>query len=108
MAHRMTIEYGDEILLGLGLSPSEFALEARFLLAANLYALGRITSGQAAAFSGVLEIPHKKRGASEYGISVLVSTKDADDGQDYEIGRETKKGNPGRYSPPRVYQVWTG
>jgi predicted HTH domain antitoxin len=48
MRHQMTIEYGDEILLGLGLSPGEFAREARFLLAAKLYDLGRISSGQAA------------------------------------------------------------
>ncbi|EYF02572.1 UPF0175 family protein [Chondromyces apiculatus] len=52
MAHTLTIEYGDELLLGLGLSPSEFASEAKLLLAAKLYELGRLTSGQAAALCG--------------------------------------------------------
>lgn len=48
MAHTLTIDYGDELLFSLGLSRDEFAAEARFLLAAKLYELGRITSGQAA------------------------------------------------------------
>ena len=48
----MTIEYGDDVLLGLGLSPDEFSAEAKFLLAAKLYELGRLSSGQAAKFSG--------------------------------------------------------
>jgi len=52
MAHTVTIEYGDDLLLGLGLSPSEFASEAKFLLAAKLYEMGRLTSGQAAKLCG--------------------------------------------------------
>jgi predicted HTH domain antitoxin len=48
MTHTLTIEYGDDLLLGVGLSPSEFSAEAKFLLAAKLYELGRLTSGQAA------------------------------------------------------------
>ena len=52
MQRTLTIEYGDEILVGLGLSPAQFSEEARFLLAAKLYELGRITSGQAAALAG--------------------------------------------------------
>lgn len=52
MLHSMTIEYEDDILLGLGLSPHEFTSEAKFLLAAKLYELGRLTSGQAARLCG--------------------------------------------------------
>ena len=52
MKHHLTIEYGDEVLLGVGLSPEEFAREARFLLAAKLYELGRLSSGQAAGLCG--------------------------------------------------------
>lgn len=52
MAHRLTIEYGDKLLLGLGLSPAEFASEAKLLLAAKLYEMGRLTSGQAARLCG--------------------------------------------------------
>ena len=46
--NRLTIEYSDDILLALGQEPDEFALEAHFLLAAKLYELGRLSSGQAA------------------------------------------------------------
>ena len=52
MTHTLTIEYGDDVLLGLGLSPSEFSAEATFLLAAKLYEIGRLTSGQAAKLCG--------------------------------------------------------
>lgn len=52
MSRTLTIEYGDEILAGLGLSPDEFAEQASFLLAAKLYELGRLTSGQAARLCG--------------------------------------------------------
>ncbi len=53
MKHQLTIEYGDEVLAGLGLSPEEFAREARLLLAAKLYDLGRLSSGQAARLCGI-------------------------------------------------------
>lgn len=53
MGRTLTIEYGDEVLLGLGLSPDEFSAEAKFLLAAKLYELGRLTSGQAARLCGM-------------------------------------------------------
>ncbi|NJL26561.1 MAG: UPF0175 family protein [Thermoanaerobaculia bacterium] len=53
MQHQVTIEYGDEILLGVGLSPEQFAREARLLLAAKLYDLGKVSSGQAARLSGM-------------------------------------------------------
>ena len=52
MSHKLTLEYGDDILLSLGLSAEEFSEEARLLLAAKLYELGRLTSGQAARFCG--------------------------------------------------------
>jgi hypothetical protein len=56
MPHRLEIEYGDDILLSVGLSKDEFNQEARFLLAAKLYELGRLTSGQAAKFCGKYRI----------------------------------------------------
>ena len=52
MTHRLSIEYGDDLLLGLGLSAEQFSEEARFLLAAKLYELGRLSSGQAANLCG--------------------------------------------------------
>jgi predicted HTH domain antitoxin len=52
MLHNLTIEYGDDLLLNLSVSPEQFAQEAKFLLAAKLYELGRLSAGQAAAFAG--------------------------------------------------------
>ena len=52
MSHSMTIEYGDDVLFSVGLSRDEFEEEALFLLAAKLYDLGKLTSGQAAEFCG--------------------------------------------------------
>ncbi len=52
MDHELTIRYGDDVLVGLGMSPAEFSQEASFLLAAKLYDLGRLTSGQAAKLCG--------------------------------------------------------
>jgi hypothetical protein len=50
MQRTLTINYGDDLLAGLGLSPEQFQKEIRFLAAAKLYEMGRITSGQAARF----------------------------------------------------------
>jgi hypothetical protein len=44
----LTINYRDDILLGLGLTPDRISKDARFLLAAELYELGKLSSGQAA------------------------------------------------------------
>lgn len=52
MVHTLTLQYGDEVFFSLGLSAQEFSEEARFLLAAKLYELGRLTSGQAAELCG--------------------------------------------------------
>ncbi len=50
--HELTIEYGDDVLFSMGLSANDFADEARFLLSAKLYELGKLTSGQAAGLCG--------------------------------------------------------
>jgi predicted HTH domain antitoxin len=79
MTRTLTIEYGDDLLLGLGLSPSEFSSEASFLLAAKLYELGRLTSGQAAKLCGkervafLLDLPRVHVAESNLGA------EDADD-----------------------------
>ena len=52
MSHSLTIEYGEDVLFSLGLSPTQFTEEARLLLAAKLYEMGRLTSGQAARLCG--------------------------------------------------------
>lgn len=52
MSYTLEIVYGDDVLLSAGKSRDAFDDEARFLLAAKLYELGRISSGQAAALCG--------------------------------------------------------
>jgi len=52
MVRKITIEYEEDILLRLGLSPDQSTEEAKLLLAAKLYEQGRITSGQAARLCG--------------------------------------------------------
>lgn len=44
----LTISYSDELLRSLGLTREAFPDEARFLLAAKLYELGRLSSSEAA------------------------------------------------------------
>ncbi len=52
MAHTLEIEYGDDVLLSAGLTQEQFNHEARFLLAAKLFELGKLSSGQAARLCG--------------------------------------------------------
>lgn len=53
MSKTLTIEYDDDLLLNLSVSPEQFAAEAKFLLASKLYELGRLSSGQAAQLAGM-------------------------------------------------------
>ena len=82
MQHQTTIQYGDDLLFSLGMSQDEFNAEARFLLAAKLYELGKLTSGQAARLCEkarvdfLLSLPR---------IGVPVSNLRAEDADD-EIG----------------------
>jgi predicted HTH domain antitoxin len=52
MAHTLTIEYQDDLLFRLGMNSEQFSAEAKFLLAAKLYELGRLSSGEAARLAG--------------------------------------------------------
>lgn len=53
MTRTMIIEYGDEVLLTLGVSPEQFNEEAKLLMAVKLYELGRLSSGAAARLAGI-------------------------------------------------------
>lgn len=53
MTRSLTIDYGDEVLLALGLSPDQFREEAKILIAVKLYEMGRLSTGAAAKFAGV-------------------------------------------------------
>ena len=50
--HTLIIEYSDDLLYRLGLSREKFSDEAKFLLAAKFYELGRLSSGEAAQLAG--------------------------------------------------------
>ncbi len=52
MQNTLTIEYTDELLFTLGVSGEQFSEEAKLLLAAKLYEMGKISSGQAAKLAG--------------------------------------------------------
>ena len=72
----LTIEYDERILSGLGLSPEGFSRKAALLLAAKLYEMGRLSSGQAAELCGMPRV------AFLYalpGVGVKVSNLTAED-----------------------------
>lgn len=46
------IPYDEELLVSTGQSNDEFESELRFLLAAKLYEMGRLSAGQAARLAG--------------------------------------------------------
>jgi len=52
----LTIPYPEELLLSLKESPAEFEAEARLLLAAKLYKLGRVSTGMAARLVGMSRV----------------------------------------------------
>lgn len=53
MTHTLQISYDDSVLLESHLGRDEFEREARFLLAAKLFELGRLSSGKAADLCGM-------------------------------------------------------
>lgn len=56
MQNKLTIEYADDLLFTLGVSDKEFSEQAKFLLAAKLYEIGKISSGQAAELSNMSRV----------------------------------------------------
>ena len=53
MTRSLKIDYSDEILLALGMTPDEFRDEAKILIAVKLYEMGRLSSGAAAEFANI-------------------------------------------------------
>ena len=56
MTRMLSIEYGDDILASVGLSEAEFASTAKFILAAQLHAAGKLSAGQAAHLCGMSKV----------------------------------------------------
>ena len=53
MTYSVTIEDPDELLAHAGIPPDHFDEEARFILSAKFYEMGRLTAGQAAKLCGM-------------------------------------------------------
>jgi Uncharacterised protein family (UPF0175). len=53
----LKIPYSEEILAEPDETPEEFEQELRFLVAAKLYEMGRVTSGRAAEVAGMDRVP---------------------------------------------------
>jgi predicted HTH domain antitoxin len=70
MTRTMTIEYGDEVLLALGVSPEQFSEEAKLLLAVKLYELGRLSSGAAAGLAGIPRVLFLTK-LADYGVDTF-------------------------------------
>ena len=56
MVRTLHIPYDDSMLLETSLPPEDFEQEARLLLAANLFELGRMSSGKAAEMCGMSRV----------------------------------------------------
>ncbi len=66
----LEMPYPDDLPEALGKTPEEFEQELRFLVAAKLYEMGRISSGRAAALAGVGRIEFLNS-LGRYRISVF-------------------------------------
>ena len=70
MTRSLTIHYGDDVLLALGLTPEEFREEAKILSAVKLYEMGRLSTGAAAGFANVPK-PLFLNKLSDYGVNTF-------------------------------------
>ena len=75
MKRTLTIEYGDDVLLALGLSPEQFSEEAKLLVAVKLYELGRLSSGAAAGLAGIPK-PLFLTKLADYGVDTFQLTEE--------------------------------
>ena len=75
MKRKLTIEYGDEVLLALGLSPEHFSEEVKLLVAVKLNELGRLSSGAAARLAGIPKPLFLIR-LSDYGVDTFLLTEE--------------------------------
>ena len=73
----VTIPYPDDLPEALGQSPESFERQIRFLVAAKIYELGHISSGQAADLAGINraefleELGHHRIPVFNYSLSEL-------------------------------------
>ena len=53
MKRPLTIDYGDDVLLALGMSPEQFCEEAKILIAVKLPEMDRLSMGAAAELADI-------------------------------------------------------
>ena len=70
MTRSLTIDYGDEILLALGLSPDQFREEAKIIIAVKLHEMGRLSTGAAAKLAGIPK-PLFLTKLADYGVDTF-------------------------------------
>jgi len=74
MIRTLTIDYDDDVLFSVGMSPDEFSDAMKFTLAAGLYGEGKLTAGQSARLCGMgkadflYELPRRGYPMSNLGV----------------------------------------
>ena len=86
MSESVTIEYSEDILLALNMTPKEFSQEAKLLIAVKLYELGRLSTGAAAEFAEVPK-PLFLTKMAEYGVDTFSMSEEELQNDVLSVGR---------------------
>ena len=68
--HTFTMPYPEDLPAAIGVTPDAFERALRFLVAAQLYELGRVTAGYAAPLAGIARVEFLEM-LGQYHISVF-------------------------------------